>query len=49
MRFVFYNLADAAAQDILIKKGIVEEDDVLRGKGVDPDERRLEEAIVSWI
>lgn len=34
-------------QDILIKKGIVEKDDVLRGKGIDPDEQRLEEAIVS--
>lgn len=34
-------------QDILIKKGIVEKDDVLRGKGIDPDELRLEEAIVS--
>lgn len=31
----------------MIKKGIVEEDDVLRGKGIDPDEKRLEEAIVS--
>ena len=35
------------AQDILIKKGIVEKDEVLRGKGIDPDERRLEELIVS--
>lgn len=35
------------SQDILIKKGIVEKDDVLRGKGIDPDEQRLEEAIVS--
>lgn len=34
-------------QDILIKKGIVEKDDVLRGKGIDPDEQRLEKAIVS--
>lgn len=33
-------------QDVLIKKGIVEKDDVLRGKGIDPDELRLEEAIV---
>eukprot|EP00903_Cladosiphon_okamuranus_P015976 g14756.t1 len=32
-------------EDILIKKGIVEKDDVLRGKGIDPDEQRLEEAI----
>lgn len=31
----------------MIKKGIVEKDDVMRGKGVDPDELRLEEAIVS--
>lgn len=34
-------------QDILIKKGIVQKDDVLRGKGIDPDELRLKEAIVS--
>ncbi|CAM9515266.1 unnamed protein product [Phaeothamnion confervicola] len=32
-------------EDILIKKGIVEEDDVLRGKGIDPEERRLKEAV----
>ena len=38
---------DFTEQDILIKKGIVEKDDVLRGKGIDPDEQRLEEAIVS--
>lgn len=33
----------------MIKKGIVEKDDVLRGKGIDPDEQRLEEAIVSQL
>jgi hypothetical protein len=32
-------------EDILIKKGIVEKDDVLRGKGIDPEMLRLEEAV----
>ncbi|CAN0140276.1 unnamed protein product [Discosporangium mesarthrocarpum] len=32
-------------QDILINKGILDEDEVLRGKGIDPNERRLEEAV----
>ncbi len=33
--------------EILIQKGIVDRDDVLRKKGVDPDELRIKEAVVS--
>ncbi len=33
--------------EILINKGIVDRDDVLRKKGVDPDELRIKEAVVS--
>jgi hypothetical protein len=33
--------------EILINKGILSRDEVLRNKGVDPDEIRLKQAIVS--
>ncbi len=33
--------------EILIQKGIVDRDDVLRKKGVNPDELRINEAVVS--
>ncbi len=33
--------------EILISKGIVDRDDILRKKGVDPDELRIKELVVS--